>query len=157
DDPPHGCGRDLLRAPARPAARARGRGGDRAAPLRGRSPGRLAGHGQLREAHAADRGRHGPGAQMSAALLVRGAVVEVAGKVVLDDVSLEAARGEFVCLVGPNGGGKTTLLKAVLGLLPMRAGTIEVLGLPPGKRHRSVGYLPQSKAFAPSFPATVAE
>src|SRR5262249_56278790 len=44
-----------------------------------------------------------------------------------------------------------------LGLLPLRAGEIFVLGLPPGKRHRGVGYLPQSKAFVQTFPATVAE
>lgn len=94
---------------------------------------------------------------MSAALRVREAAVAIAGKLVVQDVSFEVARGEFVCLVGPNGGGKTTLLKAVLGLLPLRAGAIEVLGLPPGKGRRTVGYLPQSKGFAQSFPATVAE
>ena len=46
----------------------------------------------------------------------------------LEDVSFEVGRGEFCCLCGPNGGGKTTLLKAVLGLVPLAAGTIEVLG-----------------------------
>ena len=94
---------------------------------------------------------------MSAALVVRGASVAIAGTLVLEDVSFEVARGEFICLVGPNGGGKTTLLKAVLGLLSLREGEIEVLGQPPGKPHKTVGYLPQSKAFAPNFPASVAE
>ena len=94
---------------------------------------------------------------MSAALSVRQAAVAIAGKLVLEDVSFEVARGEFICLCGPNGGGKTTLLKAVLGLLPLRAGEIEVLGQPPGRAQRTVGYLPQTKAFAQGFPASVAE
>jgi zinc transport system ATP-binding protein len=94
---------------------------------------------------------------MSAALRVRGASVAVAGRLVVEDVSFEVAKGEFVCLVGPNGGGKTTLLKAALGLLPLRAGAIEVLGLPPGTAQRTVGYLPQTKGFGQTFPATVAE
>ena len=53
---------------------------------------------------------------MKPALDVEGLVVEIAGRRILDDVSLHVERSEFLCLLGPNGGGKTTLLKAVLGL-----------------------------------------
>ncbi len=91
------------------------------------------------------------------ALEVEGLVVELGGARVLDDVSLHAGASEFLCLCGPNGGGKTTLLKAILGLVAPRAGRIRVLGEPPAEGRRRVGYLPQRKAFAHSFPATAAD
>ena len=91
------------------------------------------------------------------ALDIEGLVVELGGTRVLDDVSLHAGASEFLCLCGPNGGGKTTLLKAILGLVPPRAGLIRVLGQPPAEGRRRVGYLPQRKAFAHSFPATAAD
>jgi ABC-type Mn2+/Zn2+ transport system ATPase subunit len=91
------------------------------------------------------------------ALHIEGLVVEAGGQRILDDVSLHVERSEFLCLLGPNGGGKTTLLKAALGLLPVAAGTIELLGEPPEEGRRHVGYLPQRKAFARSFPATAAD
>ncbi len=89
---------------------------------------------------------------MSPALRAQGVAVELGGRRVLDDVSFEVARGEFVCLCGPNGGGKTTFLKAALGLVPLAAGSIEVLGARPGASASAVGYLPQAKAFNPTFP-----
>jgi zinc transport system ATP-binding protein len=94
---------------------------------------------------------------MSAALVARGATVAVGGRRILEDVSFEVARGEFACLCGPNGGGKTTLLRAALGLVPLAGGEIAVLGAPPGAAGRAVGYLPQVKAFNPSFPARVVD
>jgi ABC-type Mn2+/Zn2+ transport system ATPase subunit len=94
---------------------------------------------------------------VSAALRVRGVTVEHSGRRVLDDVSFEVERGEFACLCGPNGGGKTTLLRAALGLVPLAAGTIEVLGGPPGTSGSAVGYLPQVKAFNAGFPARVVD
>jgi zinc transport system ATP-binding protein len=94
---------------------------------------------------------------VSDALRARGVTVEVGGRRLLDDVSFDVARGEFACLCGPNGGGKTTFLKAALGLLPLAAGEIEVLGAPPGAAGSTAGYLPQAKAFNPSFPARVVD
>jgi ABC-type Mn2+/Zn2+ transport system ATPase subunit len=87
------------------------------------------------------------------ALEVEGLVVELSGRRVLDGVSLRVEADEFLCLLGPNGGGKTTLLKAVLGLVRPSAGRITVLGEAPEKGRRRVGYLPQRKAFAHGFPA----
>jgi ABC-type Mn2+/Zn2+ transport system ATPase subunit len=75
------------------------------------------------------------------------------GRSVLEDVSFEVGPGEFCCLCGPNGGGKTTLLKAALGLLPLASGSIEVLGLTPHRARGAVGYLPQAKSFNPGFPS----
>lgn len=93
---------------------------------------------------------------MSQALRVEGVVVELGGKRVLDGVSFEVESGEFAALCGPNGGGKTTLLRAALGLVPLSAGSIEVLGAPPGAGAR-VGYLPQVKSFGAAFPARVVD
>jgi ABC-type Mn2+/Zn2+ transport system ATPase subunit len=94
---------------------------------------------------------------MSPALRSRGATVVIGGRRVLDDVSFEVARGELACLCGPNGGGKTTFLKAALGLVPLAAGEIEVLGARPGAAASAVGYLPQAKGFNAAFPAHVAD
>jgi len=94
---------------------------------------------------------------VSDALRLSGVSVDVAGRRVLDEVAFEVGRGEFCCLCGPNGGGKTTLLKAALGLVPLAAGTIEVLGRTPVQARRQVGYLPQAKGFNPGFPARAIE
>jgi ABC-type Mn2+/Zn2+ transport system ATPase subunit len=91
------------------------------------------------------------------ALDVSGLGVDLGAATVLRDVSLHVGPAEFLCLCGPNGGGKTTLLKAVLGLVAPRAGSIRVLGEPPSSGRRRVGYLPQRKAFAAHFPATAAD
>src|SRR5688572_30471777 len=74
---------------------------------------------------------------------------------VLKHVSLDIERGTTVGLIGPNGGGKTTLIRLLLGLLQPTAGTIRIAGLPPVQAIRQgdvVGYLPQNPQPAPSFP-----
>jgi ABC-type Mn2+/Zn2+ transport system ATPase subunit len=86
-------------------------------------------------------------------LLVRDARVRLGTALVLDGVSLEVKDREFLALLGPNGGGKTTLLKAALGLVPLEGGRIELLGEGPAEGRRRVGYLPQRKAWSPTFPA----
>jgi ABC-type Mn2+/Zn2+ transport system ATPase subunit len=91
------------------------------------------------------------------AIVVRDLSVRRDGRLVIDNVSFEAMRGELLCLCGPNGGGKTTLLKALLGLLRPETGTITVLGETPEKARPRVGYLPQRKAFANAFPATAVD
>jgi branched-chain amino acid transport system ATP-binding protein len=71
--------------------------------------------------------------------------------VVVRDVSFSAAAGEVLCVLGRNGAGKTTLLKAIMGLLPLRAGHIEidredVTGLPAHDiARRGVAYVPQGR------------
>ncbi|HVP10954.1 MAG TPA: ABC transporter ATP-binding protein [Phycisphaerae bacterium] len=74
---------------------------------------------------------------------------------VLEDVSLSIGERDFVCVVGPNGGGKTTLLKLLLGLLKPDAGTVRVFGKEPERARPRVGYLAQRERFDAQFPVTV--
>ncbi len=74
---------------------------------------------------------------------------------VLRDVNLRIEAGEFVCMLGPNGGGKTTLLRLILGLLRPDHGTIRVLGGEPRETCSQMGYVPQQSQFDTSFPVSV--
>lgn len=74
---------------------------------------------------------------------------------VLDAVSLSIEAGEFLGVVGPNGGGKSTLLKLILGLLSPSKGSVRVFGKSPAQAASWVGYVPQYPTFARDFPASV--
>jgi zinc transport system ATP-binding protein len=76
---------------------------------------------------------------------------------VLSEVSLRVAHGEFLALIGPNGGGKSTLVKLALGLLRPDRGEVRVLGLPPDEARPRVGYVPQFATFRRDFPLSVRE
>ena len=76
------------------------------------------------------------------------------GQVVLEDVNLEVRPNDFIALIGPNGGGKTTLLKLMLGLLQPVKGSIQVFGKPAQKMSRKIGYVPQDVHINPGFPIT---
>jgi zinc transport system ATP-binding protein len=86
---------------------------------------------------------------------VRGVGFAFDGPLVLSDIDLQVPKGEFLGIVGPNAGGKSTLLKLILGLIEPTAGTIEVLGGRPVRARRHLGYVPQYPAFARDFPITV--
>ena len=73
---------------------------------------------------------------------------------VLADVSLTVNEREMVSVVGPNGGGKTTLLRLILGLERPQSGRVEVLGTTPVKARPSVGYMPQQLRYDGKFPIT---
>ncbi|MBO5445726.1 MAG: metal ABC transporter ATP-binding protein [Muribaculaceae bacterium] len=79
-------------------------------------------------------------------------------KPILDHVSLTIGRGDFVAITGPNGGGKTTLLRIMLRLLKPNRGSVEYFDAE-GKpdRHPKIGYLPQKSNIDTRFPITVAE
>jgi zinc transport system ATP-binding protein len=91
---------------------------------------------------------------------VRDLCVNLAGHRVLDHVSLQVQPGEFVGITGPNGGGKSTLLRAILGLVPSCCGSTRFRGLDlrTYQRGHSIGYVPQNAAHIDSsFPATARE
>ncbi|MBP5233908.1 MAG: ABC transporter ATP-binding protein [Planctomycetes bacterium] len=73
---------------------------------------------------------------------------------VLAGVNFSVAAGEFVSIVGPNGGGKTTLFKLILGLLRPTRGTVRVFGDAPGRHKRRIGYVPQFEKFDSAFPVS---
>lgn len=74
---------------------------------------------------------------------------------VLSDVSLAIEAGDTVSVVGPNGGGKTTLLRLVLGLLRPTRGDVRVFGRSPEESRKRVGYVPQQVLYDPQFPMQV--
>jgi zinc transport system ATP-binding protein len=76
---------------------------------------------------------------------------------VLERVSFAIAEGEFAAIIGPNGGGKTTMLKLMLGLLEAYRGYVRIYGLRPEIARRNVGYLPQHPRLDPLFPVTVVD
>jgi zinc/manganese transport system ATP-binding protein len=82
---------------------------------------------------------------------VRDASVALGGRTIWSHVDASVAAGEFVAILGPNGVGKSTLLKAILGLLPLAAGTVRLLGRAPGRANHDVGYLPQRRSFDASL------
>ncbi len=76
---------------------------------------------------------------------------------VLSNASFVAHSHESICVVGPNGGGKSTLIKLALGLLEPSHGTITVLGTTPDKAHSKIGYMPQYLQYDKSFPVSVSD
>ena len=77
------------------------------------------------------------------------------GRAAIEDVSIDIGTGSLVAILGPNGGGKSTALKVIAGLLRPWSGTVEVLGGPPGREARRVAYVPQAEVVDWSFPVTV--
>jgi zinc transport system ATP-binding protein len=75
-----------------------------------------------------------------------------AGPPVLENVNLEVAEGDFASVIGPNGGGKTTLVKLIVGLLAPTTGRVRVFGQSPAKARPRIGYMPQHAMMDPRFP-----
>jgi len=76
---------------------------------------------------------------------------------VLEGADFQIGPREMVCIVGPNGGGKTTLVKLILGLLRPDAGRVRVFGQPPQRARLRIGYMPQYIRHDLQFPMTVME
>lgn len=77
------------------------------------------------------------------------------GPPVLEGVNLRVPDKEFIGVVGPNAGGKSTLLKVLLGLYHPYRGRVRVLGASPSRARRRIGYVPQYPTFSREFPTDV--
>jgi len=84
-----------------------------------------------------------------------GVWVSYNGTTALEDVNLSVKRRDFIGIIGPNGGGKSTLMKTILGLQAPTRGTVLVNGLPPERTRRQIGYVPQLKNYDWAFPINV--
>lgn len=76
---------------------------------------------------------------------------------VIRDVNLTVKEDDFMGIIGPNGGGKTTLLRTILGLIQPMEGEVRVFGKPPEETRRRIGYVPQYATFDEEYPITVHE
>ena len=76
---------------------------------------------------------------------------------ILEDINLRVEVKEFLGVVGPNGGGKSTLLKLILGLLKPSRGIIKIFGESPAKQRINIGYVQQFATFPRQFPISVQE
>ncbi|HFS85402.1 MAG TPA: ABC transporter ATP-binding protein [Epsilonproteobacteria bacterium] len=78
-------------------------------------------------------------------------------EVVLEEISLSVNKNDFLAIIGPNGGGKSTLLKLVLGIEKIKKGSVEILGEKPSKNLSTIGYVPQNTNVNINFPIRVIE
>ncbi|HIE59530.1 MAG TPA: metal ABC transporter ATP-binding protein [Persephonella sp.] len=83
-------------------------------------------------------------------LKIENLTVEINGNIILDKINLSISKGEIVAIVGPNGGGKTTLLKSCLGFIKPKKGKITLLNKSPKEviKTGKIGYLPQKQDLA---------
>ena len=91
------------------------------------------------------------------AVCVKGVDFSYDGTTVLEGVNLDVDAGNFATVIGPNGGGKTTLIKLILGLLRPQAGEVRVFGQRPRDVTGRIGYAPQHAQYDPKFPVTVSD
>tara|TARA_B100000029_G_scaffold83047_1_gene74065 strand:- start:40935 stop:41720 length:786 start_codon:yes stop_codon:yes gene_type:complete len=87
-------------------------------------------------------------------IVSEGCCVELGNQLVLDDVSFKIKKGTLVGVVGPNGGGKTTLFNTILGLVSITHGSMKIKGLNPDQAKGMIGYVPQTEQLNWKFPVT---
>jgi zinc/manganese transport system ATP-binding protein len=83
---------------------------------------------------------------------LRRAAVKLGSRTLWSDLTLSVESGEFLAVLGPNGVGKTTLLKVLLGLIPLSSGEVLVNGVVPRRGTHELGYIPQQRAFDQNLP-----
>lgn len=94
---------------------------------------------------------------MDEAIDVRNVSVYYGNIPALKEVILKVNRGDFLGIIGPNGGGKSTLLKVLLGLIKPDSGEVRIFGKTPEKARSHMGYVPQHSAYRLDFPINVRE
>ena len=80
------------------------------------------------------------------------ATLDYGGRRVWGDLSLTFEAPSFVAILGPNGSGKTSLLRVILGLTHASSGSVEVFGAPPARGNPKIGYVPQHHTFDRDLP-----
>jgi zinc/manganese transport system ATP-binding protein len=83
---------------------------------------------------------------------LHGAGLSYGSRDLWQNLDLTVEPGEFVAVLGPNGSGKTSLVKVLLGLTPLSSGAVEVCGAPPKRGSSVIGYIPQQKGFDRDVP-----
>jgi zinc/manganese transport system ATP-binding protein len=86
------------------------------------------------------------------AVRLRGAQLAYGDRVLWSGIDMDVAHGQFVTILGPNGSGKTSLLRALLGVTPLSRGTVEVNGRPVRRGDKRVGYIPQHRGYDTDVP-----
>ncbi len=87
----------------------------------------------------------------AAVVALAGARLAYGDRVLWDGLDLDVRPGEFIAVLGPNGSGKTSLMRVLLGLQKLTAGTVRVAGAAPGRGNRRIGYIPQQRALDPTL------
>lgn len=95
--------------------------------------------------------------ESSPAVCFEDATVRYGDVVAVEKISFDVAAGSAAAIIGPNGSGKTTIIRALLGLVPLSGGKVSVFGKPVAAVRHRVGYVPQKFDFEPDFPVTVRE
>ena len=88
---------------------------------------------------------------MDSEIKIKNLSVAYSGVDAITDISLDIKKGEFICVIGPNGGGKTTLLNSILGFLKPNSGSIQITD------KNAISYVPQTAAIDRNFPISVLE
>ena len=94
---------------------------------------------------------------MKKALSIKNLCFSYQQDLILENISFNVDKGQFVGIIGPNGGGKTTLLKLILGFLKPLSGEITLFGKPPLEARDKMAYVPQALHFDKQFPISVLE
>jgi zinc/manganese transport system ATP-binding protein len=92
-----------------------------------------------------ERTQHTEVATPATPVSLRGASLSFGDRVLWEGLDLDVGRGEFVAVLGPNGSGKTSLLRVLLGQQPLTSGSARIGGAPAGKVNRRIGYIPQQR------------
>ena len=92
---------------------------------------------------------------MTTAIEIKQASFAYDATTALENINVTIEKGEFIGIIGPNGGGKTTLLKIILGFLKLQIGNVTIFDSPPEKMQKKMGYVPQSIYMDREFPITV--